>query len=135
MPLWPLQPFVDVKEICTKIKAGVAKVPPQERVSPDDDMADVKDWCSGLLGGGSQAYSKSSPPQCDSLGCAMISDRHVCKCTGMLPNTDVKVTVAVPAPVENGIQLDDKSCKCKLCLLYTSPSPRDATLSRMPSSA
>ena len=25
--------------------------------------------------------------------------------------------------------------KCKYCLLYTSPSPRDATLSRMPSSA
>ena len=25
--------------------------------------------------------------------------------------------------------------KCKTCLLYTSPSPRDATLSRMPSSA
>ena len=24
---------------------------------------------------------------------------------------------------------------CKICLLYTSPSPRDATLSRMPSSA
>ena len=26
-------------------------------------------------------------------------------------------------------------CKYKICLLYTSPSPRDATLSRMPSSA
>ena len=24
---------------------------------------------------------------------------------------------------------------CNICLLYTSPSPRDATLSRMPSSA
>ena len=30
-------------------------------------------------------------------------------------------------PVENGLQFS--------CLLYTSPSPRDATLSRMPSSA
>ena len=34
----------------------------------------------------------------------------------------------------------DNFCKewlseCKSCLLYTSPSPRDATLSRMPSSA
>ena len=27
------------------------------------------------------------------------------------------------------------SCNSKSCLLYTSPSPRDATLSRMPSSA
>ena len=28
-----------------------------------------------------------------------------------------------------------KSAQCEVCLLYTSPSPRDATLSRMPSSA
>ena len=28
-----------------------------------------------------------------------------------------------------------QSAKNELCLLYTSPSPRDATLSRMPSSA
>ena len=28
-----------------------------------------------------------------------------------------------------------RQCKACLCLLYTSPSPRDATLSRMPSSA
>ena len=27
------------------------------------------------------------------------------------------------------------SCDLRTCLLYTSPSPRDATLSRMPSSA
>ena len=33
---------------------------------------------------------------------------------------------------------DDKFCEdvqCKCCLLYTSPSPRDRSLSRMPSSA
>ena len=29
----------------------------------------------------------------------------------------------------------DVTCLAGLCLLYTSPSPRDATLSRMPSSA
>ena len=33
------------------------------------------------------------------------------------------------------IQLDGKRQMTKICLLYTSPSPRDATLSRMPSSA
>ena len=31
--------------------------------------------------------------------------------------------------------LRDKANKVNTCLLYTSPSPRDATLSRMPSSA
>ena len=31
--------------------------------------------------------------------------------------------------------LDKIENKLKTCLLYTSPSPRDATLSRMPSSA
>ena len=29
----------------------------------------------------------------------------------------------------------DVAARAKVCLLYTSPSPRDATLSRMPSSA
>ena len=29
----------------------------------------------------------------------------------------------------------DKDSRHRICLLYTSPSPRDATLSRMPSSA
>ena len=29
----------------------------------------------------------------------------------------------------------DEACEPYYCLLYTSPSPRDATLSRMPSSA
>ena len=33
------------------------------------------------------------------------------------------------------INLNDKLNFFKTCLLYTSPSPRDATLSRMPSSA
>ena len=33
------------------------------------------------------------------------------------------------------ISLDEGLVPFKICLLYTSPSPRDATLSRMPSSA
>ena len=36
---------------------------------------------------------------------------------------------------ENEEQDDDRSATFVACLLYTSPSPRDATLSRMPSSA
>merc|ERR1711871_1528644 len=59
-------PFVDVKELCVKIKTGIAKVPLEERVSPDEDMADVKDWCSGLLGGGSvTSKPKNGKIQCD----------------------------------------------------------------------
>ena len=33
------------------------------------------------------------------------------------------------------LNIDDEGMPSKSCLLYTSPSPRDATLSRMPSSA
>ena len=36
---------------------------------------------------------------------------------------------------EKNLQNERVDCIYKLCLLYTSPSPRDATLSRMPSSA
>ena len=43
----------------------------------------------------------------------------------------------VPLTVEYGLQtIHDKTMEwMNRCLLYTSPSPRDATLSRMPSSA
>ena len=36
---------------------------------------------------------------------------------------------------EKAAIVGDKSNQYAFCLLYTSPSPRDATLSRMPSSA
>ena len=41
-------------------------------------------------------------------------------------NTDADIVVPVP---------DSGNAAAMGCLLYTSPSPRDATLSRMPSSA
>ena len=38
--------------------------------------------------------------------------------------------------VQKRVQIDPSELACVIsCLLYTSPSPRDATLSRMPSSA
>ena len=37
-----------------------------------------------------------------------------------------------PATIQNDPEMADR---IYICLLYTSPSPRDATLSRMPSSA
>ena len=39
---------------------------------------------------------------------------------------------AVPSTPEGGLEYNDE---VKACLLYTSPSPRDGLLSRMPSSA
>ena len=38
-------------------------------------------------------------------------------------------------PHTSGTNAEQALDRCKACLLYTSPSPRDATLSRMPSSA
>ena len=43
------------------------------------------------------------------------------------PNSSEEIKVIDPATEEN--------CAVITCLLYTSPRPRDATLSRMPSSA
>ena len=37
--------------------------------------------------------------------------------------------------VADAVKIVKDNAKVKFCLLYTSPSPRDATLSRMPSSA
>ena len=40
-----------------------------------------------------------------------------------------------PFGYKNVTYFDKDGAQCYGCLLYTSPSPRDATLSRMPSSA
>ena len=45
---------------------------------------------------------------------------------------DMKEIVSEERPIA---YLFNKPHKVNICLLYTSPSPRDATLSRMPSSA
>ena len=51
-------------------------------------------------------------------------------------NTDIGMTSDSPAPTNGeGETLEIESKKSKGCLLYTSPSPRDGLLSRMPSSA
>ena len=57
-----------------------------------------------------------------------------------------KVTMPFPGYAQVGGEIEDLAFLCtsttipamtvgNICLLYTSPSPRDATLSRMPSSA
>ena len=56
-----------------------------------------------------------------------------------LSTNKLNITVVHPAIKDEylpiGISLDDFDGIAWTCLLYTSPSPRDATLSRMPSSA
>ena len=53
-----------------------------------------------------------------------------------LTNLDESVDVVSVRASEQKVRLHlDRKKGGKVCLLYTSPSPRDATLSRMPSSA
>ena len=56
---------------------------------------------------------------------------------GAAPRAAAADADAVPPPPEkeNRAALAEKGARPGGCLLYTSPSPRDATLSRMPSSA
>ena len=49
---------------------------------------------------------------------------------GVMPQTREHLSIAERLGVKHGL-----IALSKVCLLYTSPSPRDATLSRMPSSA
>ena len=48
---------------------------------------------------------------------------------------DVDLAVSSAKKAYNTWSFSPKEERIKFCLLYTSPSPRDATLSRMPSSA
>ena len=50
--------------------------------------------------------------------------------------TDSKVKIMSMSPLgDNHLELYAGSAQAPICLLYTSPSPRDGLLSRMPSSA
>ena len=60
-------------------------------------------------------------------GTGLIGHRHM---QHILEHPDLEL-VGVIDPVIT----DEQIAGVKTCLLYTSPSPRDATLSRMPSSA
>ena len=56
--------------------------------------------------------------------------------TQVLLDTPPLINVTLlPCPPGFTLLGDPPGCDCNPCLLYTSPSPRDATLSRMPSSA
>ena len=66
---------------------------------------------------------------------ASLGDKIVVTIKQATPNGTVKkgqVSTAVVVRAQKEVRRKDGSY---ICLLYTSPSPRDATLSRMPSSA
>ena len=67
------------------------------------------------------------------LACTLFSGLLGCQSQPGAPVVDATpgvLTADQPIPPELQALIDEWSC-----LLYTSPSPRDATLSRMPSSA
>ena len=55
----------------------------------------------------------------------------ICGLAGCASTSDEMATATKAASVQSSEVTNSNS----ICLLYTSPSPRDATLSRMPSSA
>ena len=52
-----------------------------------------------------------------------------------VPDVSMEVVGSADEMLDQALMLHDKFGPACTCLLYTSPSPRDATLSRMPSSA
>ena len=66
---------------------------------------------------------------CNALGCDTASVTVSISCEEIPPIGELMISSGFSP---NG---DDVNDVFKICLLYTSPSPRDATLSRMPSSA
>ena len=65
-----------------------------------------------------------------------IFARNIATLTDLLePGREAQFNALFLDPYLWKLQLGGKRLVQKACLLYTSPSPRDATLSRMPSSA
>ena len=64
-----------------------------------------------------------------------VGDSHIRPLT-MLPSEQVRAVPISGATMSGALNPASKTqARSTICLLYTSPSPRDATLSRMPSSA
>ena len=67
-----------------------------------------------------------------------LNDEHGKKIKSVGPATPVEILGLDGTPAAGDsfiVAKDEKRAREVTCLLYTSPSPRDATLSRMPSSA
>ena len=76
-------------------------------------------------------FSKENQPSGEAKSKGWKKKRELKDLANALITGDAKKNAAATAQLV-GIDLSDQEYTC---LLYTSPSPRDATLSRMPSSA
>ena len=79
----------------------------------------------------------ADPIRLDVIHALAQGERCVCELTGELNLSQSKLSFHLRVLREAGLVMDRQNGRWIYyrCLLYTSPSPRDATLSRMPSSA
>ena len=73
----------------------------------------------------------------EAIGAALPTNRQAQFHDGIRITDDLTLSLAIEIAARHRVQLEQQLSMGlpNTCLLYTSPSPRDATLSRMPSSA
>jgi len=82
--------------------------------------------------------SKKRPPCSDTLGMRLVEVEQAAQRVRMdfdVPQMFANPTGAVQGGFIAAMMDEAMSTCCIICLLYTSPSPRDRTRSRMPTSA
>ena len=98
---------------------------------PDDEPTDP-DRVGALRGAGVQVDAARVGYVAAVLGLVVVmAVAGVLLVAGIRKNSQIDALKANAVPVE----LTVTHCQALICLLYTSPSPRDGLLSRMPSSA
>ena len=149
----PIQGVVtaDLKEINTTMQQGFHTIR-QDFQSVSEELQEIQQLLSTIL---SLHYNPGSSPSHPALSCKEIYDRNTSSSSGYywLQNRSENIIRAycdmerTCGGVQGGwmkvtsIDMTNSTHSCPsglrtlTCLLYTSPSPRDATLSRMPSSA
>ena len=118
----------EMVEVCVVVEVGLLERIVQLSILSHPDSAQEEDYTVAFLSLSLQPSENGTCFFIEALEDDTVEGEEAFQL--ILSSQDPAVTISIPDLTVINIKDNDG-----ICLLYTSPSPRDATLSRMPSSA